>query len=384
MEYKLRKANFIDMASILQLYSSAYEGMYPDATFNDVNQLKASLSKEGTSIYVATDNMNKVVASILFLYDKKNLLAKAGAAVVDPICRGQKLTQKLINYGIEDLNNSTHGLRVLYITARTVHKAAQILTINMGFKQLGIFPNVHKALDYETHALAAMFFDNVLDQRHTQFEQHPKVLPLFNIVRENIDLPEMKEALIWDKKNYYGEVPCLEVIEAPEFVKNRMRNLVKEKAVDLAFFPFHTPTLLITSPNQSIEVFAYVNEVDQHCVITGCNIDKEVSFTDLFLKVSNILRDRGIRYIEVILRANRLNIIDKITKAKFLPCGYVPSFQLEGDKRYDYVVFSRSYEILDFNNLELTGANQKYLKNYIELWEETFLGSHFKEKKNVN
>jgi hypothetical protein len=384
MEYKLRKANYSDMASILQLYSSAYDGMYPDRTFSDVTQLKNAILKDSTLIFVAINSMNKVVASILFQYDKDNFLAKAGAAVVEPVCRGQQLTQKLINFGTDYLKKTTGGLSVLYITARTIHKAAQMLTINMGFKQLGVFPNVHKTQDYETHALAAMFFDNVLEKRYVDFEQHPKVLPLFDIVRENIELPEMKEAHSWDQKNYYGKVPCLEVIEAPEFVKNRMKNLVRENGVDLAFFPFHTPTLLITSPNQSIEVFAYVNEADQHCVITGCNIDKEVSFTDLFLKVSNILRDRGIRYIEVILRANRLNIIDKVTKAKFLPCGYVPSFQLEGEKRYDYVVFSRSYEILDFNNLELTGANERYLKNYIELWEETFLGSHFKEKKDVN
>ncbi len=154
--------------------------------------------------------------------------------------------------------------------------------------------------------------------------------------------------------------------------------LFEKKEIDLAFFPFHTPNLLITGPRQNIEVFAYVNEVDKHCVITGCKIDREVSFTDLFLAVNSILRDRGIRYIEIILRANRLNIIDKILKAKFLPCGYVPAFQLEGGKRYDYVVFSRSFEVLDFNNLELTGSSAQYLKNYITSWEKTFLGNHFK------
>lgn len=379
MKYQLRRANLKDMASILQLYSSAYEGTYPDPTFGNVTRLQRAIEKVGTFIYVVVDDELRVIASILFLYDKENFLAKAGAAVVSPESRGQQLTQQLIRFGIQDLEEKTQGVALLYITARTVHKGAQILTSQMGFKQLGIFPNVHKTDEYETHALAALFFKDTLSQRYTDFEQHPKVLPLFNIVRENVsNLPQMKEALMWDRKNYFGKVPCLEVIEAPEFVKNRMKNLVKRNAVDLAFFPFHTPTILITSPTQNIEVFAYVNDADKHCVITGCNIDKEVSFTDLFLKVSNILRDRGIRYIEVILRANRLNIIDKVTKAKFLPCGYVPSFQLEGEKRYDYVVFSRSYEILDFQNIQLTGSNQKYLKNYINLWEETFLGSHFR------
>ena len=95
--------------------------------------------------------------------------------------------------------------------------------------------------------------------------------------------------------------------------------------------------------------------------------------------ISQILRDRGVTYIETIIRANRLNIIDKVIKARHLPCAYVPAFQLQGLFRYDYVIFSKSFEILDFNNLELTGANEKYLKNYIKLWEETFLGDYFKD-----
>ena len=192
----------------------------------------------------------------------------------------------------------------------------------------------------------------------------------------------MDEALIWKKKDFYGPVPDLEIIEAKNFIKLRAERLNEKKEIELAFFPFHTPNLILTSADQTIEVFAFVNEVDKHCVITGCKIGREVSFTELFLKVGNILRNRGIRYIEIILRANRLNIIDKIIKAKYLPCAYVPAFQRQDDgRRYDYVVFSRSFEILDFNNLHLTGASEKYLKNYIKFWEETFLGNFFKKNK---
>ena len=380
MEFSYKRAHLDDLSDILQLHMLAYDGTYPDPTFQSVEKLSKALMGDVKYIYVAQNSEKKAIGCILFNYDKENLLAKAGGAVVAPEFRGHNITQKLLDFGLQDLNEHTGGIEVLYITTRTVHKAAQVLTQNMGFKQLGIFPNVHKTKDYETHALAAMFFRAGLTSRFTDFEQHPKVLPLFNIVRENVELPKMQEAQIWQKKDYYGEVPKLEVISAPEFVRVRMQKLTQTNEIDLGFFPFHTPNVLITSPNQNIEVFAYVNEIDKHCVITGCKIDREVSFADLFLKVSNILRDMGIRYIEVILRANRLNIIDKIISAKFLPCGYVPAFQLEEEKRYDYVVFSRSFEILDFANLQLTGANKKYLGNYIKLWEKTFLGDFFKNE----
>ncbi len=378
MNFTYSKARLDDALNIYQLYSHAYSGTYPDPTFTSVNKLEQGLISEAKFVFVAKNESNVVVASILFLFDSENKLAKAGAAVVHPNYRGNHLTQSLLSHGINFIQENTSGMDILYITTRTIHKAAQVLTQRLGFRQLGIFPNVHKTQDYETHALAALYFNDSLKQRYVDFEQHPKVLPLYDIVRENIEVPTMGKAEIWRKKDFYGEVPVLEIIEAKSFIKLRSSKLQDKNEIDLAFFPFHTPNLLITSPNQTIEVFLYVNEVDKHCVITGCKINREVSFTDLFLKVSAMLRNRGIRYIEVILRANRLNIIDKITRAKFIPCGYVPAFQLEGDKRYDYIVFSRSYEILDFNNLELTGENKKYLKNYIGLWEETFLGDFFK------
>ena len=379
MEIYSRAAEIKDISSIMHLYANAYEGTYPDPTFNNVIALEKALYSSSKFIFLAC-NESGPIACILFLYDSENLLGKAGAAVVDPDHRGKQLTQKLILYGIEKISKESNGLDVLYITTRTVHKAAQILTQKIGFKHLGIFPNVHKTDEYETHALAAMFFNKALENRYIDFEQHPKISNLYNLVQENTELPDMPVAQIWANKKYEGKVDSLEVIDAKEFIKLRSTELHEKNEIDLAFFPFHTPNLLITNPNQSVQVFAYVNSVDKHCVITGCKIDKEVSFTELFLQVSNILRDRGIRYIEVIIRANRLNIIEKINKAKFIPCGYVPAFQLEGGKRYDYVVFSRSFEILDFVNLELTGPNAKFLGNYINLWEKQFLGNYFKNE----
>lgn len=378
MEMVLRKAALTDLASIFQLYTVEYDSTYPDPTFSSPEQLADAIRGEKKLIFVAVDD-STIVASLIFLYDQADLLAKAGAAVVAKSHRGKGITQDLIQYGLNYIQEKTFGVDILYVTTRTVHKAAQVLTQNMGFKQLGIFPNVHKTSDYETHALAAMTFNDSLMRRYTDFEQHPLVYPLYNIVRENIELPEMKVAEIWNKKDFFGEeVPTLEIVDAKEFVRLRASKLKARHEIDMAFFPFHEPNILITSPSQNIEVFLYVNEFDKHCVVTGCKVDREVSFTDLFLKISSLLRDRGIRYIECIIRANRLNIIDKVIKARFLPCGYVPAFQLEDDKRYDYVVFSRSFEILDFNNIDLTGESRPYLKNYVDLWERTFLGDYFK------
>ena len=374
---KFRLATSVDISGILNLYYEAYKGSYPDPMFSNFQTLEKAISSDNHFIFVAYLE-TQFIACLLFKYDSNNLLGKAGAAVVATSYRGHNITQKLIAHGIEHLQQNTQGLEVLYATTRTVHKAAQLLTQNMGFKKLGIFPNVHKTQEYETHALTGIFLADGLSKRYTSFEQHPKVYEIFKIVQKECHLPVMNKTDNWKRKIYDGEVPSLELINAAQFVKYRFNNQVKGECIDFAFYPFATPNVLITSPDSSIELFLSVNELDKSCAIIGCKVDRKVSLTKLFLKVANMLRDQGVRYVEMIVRANRHNIIDKVIQSRFIPCGYVPGLQrTEDNTRFDYVVLSRSFEILDFNNLELTGVNELYLKEYVKTWEEIALGKKF-------
>jgi hypothetical protein len=85
------------------------------------------------------------------------------------------------------------------------------------------------------------------------------------------------------------------------------------------------------------------------------------------------LRNAGARYIEVIVRADRPKILESIMRAKFIPCGFFPAFQMVNDKRHDFVVFSRSFEIFDFQNVKLKGLNQVYLEEYFKAWKRMSL-----------
>jgi N-acetylglutamate synthase-like GNAT family acetyltransferase len=369
-----------DTAEIIGLYNSSYEGFYPDPIFTNYHLLKNEILRKNKKLYVVR-NETDVVGCISVLYDPENRIARAGSIVVAPECQGQNLSRKLIEFGIKDIKENTKGLSLLYLTSRTIHRSMQFIANKMGFKQLGIFPNAHKVHNYETHILSALYFEEEQKVRFVDFEQHPMIKPLFDIVQNECSLPQMAESSGFVTKEFNSEMPTLEFIHASSFVKANYEEAKSNSEIDLGFFPFHQPTAMITSPNGSIQVYVSINQIDKHCVITGVKIDKEVSFTDLFLKVSNMLRDQGVRYIEMIARANRLNIIDKIIKAKFIPCGYVPGFQLDGAYRYDYAVFSRSFEILELNDIELTGVSQLYLKEYIKSWSKislrNFLGDDF-------
>lgn len=370
----MRKADISDAIGIVTLYNKVYKGKYSDKNLSDFNLVKKELNKRHSILFVA-DSDEKIVACLNMKYDEGNELVKASAAVVDPKFRGHNLTEKLILEGLDYIRNLNKKISLVYSTTRTVNAAAQILTQNLGFKKLGVFPNVHKTIEYETHTLAAILYDDIFNRRYVDFKLHPSTANLFNIVKDECKLPDLEVADKWIEKRYDGIVPELEFLNAKNYVKTKYNKRKSDDDIDLGFFPFHEPTTLITSADSKIEVYLYINEVDMHCVVTGVKIDKEVSFSNLFKKVSHMLRDRGVRYIEMIIRANRLNIIDKIINSKFIPCGYIPSFQKENDLRYDYVAFSRSFEILDFENLSFEGVNKRYVDEYIKSWSKIAFGN---------
>ncbi|MCT4643052.1 MAG: GNAT family N-acetyltransferase [Bacteriovoracaceae bacterium] len=370
----LRHASLDDAVKIVTLYNKVYQGSYPDQTLTDYNQVVKLLTEPHCFIYVGVVE-NKIIACLEMKYSSKSEIIKAAAAVVDPKFRGMNITQKLIKRGLEYVLENGHKVSLVYSTTRTVNGAAQRLTESMGFKKLGVFPNVHKTVEYETHTLAGLFLQDCLNKRYVDFKMHPALRNIYNIVAKECQLDPIETTKVWKYKNFDGDVPDLEFIDAPNFVLNKYNKIKNNNDIDLAFFPFHSPSTLITSEDGNIEVYLYINEIDKHCVITGVKIDKTVSFEKLFKKVSYMLRDKGVRYIEMIVRANRLNIIDKIIGSKFIPSGYVPAFQLEGDKRYDYVVFSRSFQILDFEDLSFEGVNRLYVDEYIKNWMRIAFGN---------
>jgi len=371
MELKL--ATVEDIFQISQLYFDVYQGMYPDPMMKDVALIKKFILSQEGYWFIAIDFHKNIAGSVLASYDRENLIAKAYGAVVRTEFRGQGIMEDLLGFGIEYLKENTPGVDVIYSTTRTVNEAAQTLTEKLGFKKLGIFPNAHRTNDYETHCLAAIISQEALEKRFKDYRLHHHVESLYKIVDSEIGLGPL-EVIVPVKPSKVLEVPGdLEVLSSPKFVAYRYAHLKKEKLLEFEFFPFHQPNLMIISPDQRIELFCHLSTVDGYCVVIGGKMPTDLDFTELFLKSNRLLRDAGARYIEVIVRADRPKILESIMKAKFIPCAIFPAFQMVNNKRYDFLVLSRSFEIFDFQNVKLKGLNQVYLEEYFKAWKRTSL-----------
>jgi hypothetical protein len=172
--------------------------------------------------------------------------------------------------------------------------------------------------------------------------------------------------------------PPLEVVRAAGFVAYRYRELADKRALGFEFFPFHTPNLLLLSPDQSVEIFCQFNP-DGHCVLMGGKMPTDLSYTQLLTQANQLLRNEGARYIEMLVRADKPKIVESVMRAQMIPSAFFPAFQLKDGKRWDFLVFSRSFEIFDFHNIRLKGLNQRFLDEYYKAWKETHLNPQMRD-----
>jgi len=370
---KLSLASEEDIFQISQLYFDVYEGTYPDPLMKDFNLIKKFIQSKTGFWFLGKDNREHIVASVLFNYDEEDMVAKAYGAIVRAELRGQGIMENLLSFGIEFLRKNTPGIDIIYSTTRTVNEAAQTVTEKLGFKKLGIFPNAHRTNEYETHCLAAIIHPSAIEHRSKNYKLHHEISSLYAIVDNELGLGRL-ETIIPEKSSKTLIPPSdLEVINSPKFVEFRYNFLKESHLLEFEFFPFHRPNLMIISPDQAIELFCHLSAIDGHCVIIGGKMPNDMNFTELFLTANKLLRDAGARYIEVIVRADRPKILESMMRAKFIPCAFFPAFQKIGDKRYDFVILSRSFEIFDFQNVKLRGVNQIYLEEYFKSWKKMSL-----------
>lgn len=375
---KIRRACIEDSLLIMQLYFDIYAGTYPDPTMNKMALLREALLSPDI-YWIVAESEQKIIGSVLYNLDKKNLLAKVYGAVVTESARGHNLTQQMMIHGYNLLRESNQPVDVVYATTRTVSKAPQKLTAGLGYKKIGIYPNAHKTEQFETHGLTALISNEALDRRYTDFSLHPDIGPLFEVIRKEFALPPLKiysPAVSIKPKTI--PAPQLEWIDAAKFVQHRFLNERREFQEHHWFFPFHEPNILLTSPDQKIEIFAYIMESDRHCVLIGIRDLENIGYQILLNQACHLLWKMGVRYIEFIMRADETDKIQTALDAQFIPSGYFPALQVLNDRRYDFVTFSKSFEILDFSNVQLDGVNRDLLELYIQNWKKRAMDPAFK------
>ncbi|MBI5629956.1 MAG: GNAT family N-acetyltransferase [Elusimicrobia bacterium] len=369
----IRLATPADASRIRGLYREIYHGRYPLSIIYDLHETVESLHKDNYFWFVSEVN-RQIVGSVIFCLDPEIQLAKVFGGVVRPEFRGFGLTEKAMSLGLRHLVEETQCAQSVYATARTVSPAPQKLLRKLGFRELGIFPNVRKIDNYETHCLTAYFKEGALGRRIARPRLPLLLKPFYDIVRRSTGIEDAQwRDIRISPPSPWGEAELgFELIEAKNFILSRWNKLKAEDKLRMQFFPFHEPNLMLVTEDQAAEIYIHYSKPDHHAVIIGGH-ESVPDLARLLNAVGLFLEEHGVRYLELLADAYHPGIIQKVMEARFLPSAYYPAMRWKHGKGRDYIVFSKTFTILDFKHIAARGLFSEYLREYFRLWKSLYI-----------
>ncbi|HNW43026.1 MAG TPA: hypothetical protein PKI19_00875 [Elusimicrobiales bacterium] len=378
-EIIVRLARVQDMRRIQMLYAEVYGSNYSVPIVTDKELMRRAI-EDNEYYWLVAECRGRIIGSLVYALNLMYRNSKAFGAVVSHDFRKLNLAFTMMKLILDDITKKRDLVDLVYATTRTANYAPQKLTESLGFIKLGIFPNTHKVQDNETHCLTAYFTEGALERRRRVPHIIPEVAPYYDIIRKQ--LPLEKAAI----KNVCGpysdhkqKIPLLnfEAITAPEFVKNRYKKMKHNSFFEHIVMPFHDPNLILITPDQSTEVYLTYNQKDKYSVIVG-GVTTEKSFAVVLESIALKVSQMDMAYVEVIIDAYSPAIQRDALDARFIPSAYFPCAKRMGNRRYDCIVFSRTFDILDFRNVKIISLYKNFLREYLKLWRENYIELVFK------
>ena len=370
MKIRYRVADRSDVFRLMELYQKYTPHGGTDPIFLSYSRLEETLKGE-TALFLVAEEDGLLRGAISIGLDRAQRIAKLYRMLFDgSLSDPRSLLRTLLDFTVKELKRLVPDLDLIYSTSLTLSPESIQITEDYGFRLLGIFPNAVSEDRSAMNGLTAFFFPGVLEQkRMTGFSLHPTLQALYGVTREVCGLPELPpdpSVHELDRREKQAPMPELERIDARKFVQNRFLQLKASQSLD-TYYPFYMPNVLICSPDEEIEVFARLDSVTRFAAVIGERVRKSVDPVALEVAVSNLLRQCGSSYVEVINDAADTLGNEAFLRAGFTPCAYFPCLKLHGDQRRDYVVFGRSFEYVVHPSTKLPELYRRYFDAYSEI-----------------
>jgi len=371
LNFKIKKANIQDKNYIKNLYKEVYGYNYSLPEVTDEDLLNEILLNPENIWLVVYDNENKVCGSLLFRIEKKNLLAKALAAVVKEKYRNNKIFELLFHLGF---NYSILKAEAVYALARTITIGPQKVLFKNNFIPAGIFPNVRRVLTYENHALFIYLTQKGLKKREKITKMNIIVNEIYQILQKYlIRLIYKENKLNLNSSEFFKEKYQKLLIQKLNFKPTILDNIniivdnvekeynEKLNKLRFKFMPFHKPNFKIKTSLGSI--FLHFNYIDKHCAIMGLEVEDDLEkIYNIFYNIPFIVDKLDARYLEVLSKAENYFYHNILIDIGFIPCAYFPIMLKENNKRKDVVAFFYPFNFPNLKNMIVPNIFKEYLK----------------------
>ena len=380
MEFVIRPANEKDSEELLGLYASIYGDDYPLEIGTNKRVMLDALRNPREFLWLVATHSERaqIIGSAIFELDWEYQIGKVAGVVVHPSFQKKGIAKSLIDEGTRRVLEGSEGINSLYATSRTISLGPQLMFLKNGFLPLGIFPNARKIKSYETLTLFGKFRQGILQNRF-QVPNIPETLePIIKITEAVTGTlyhsPEVStsEANLVYRENIMMDSPDeFEFIHAPQFVQKRFMEMFSSDRYSL-FYPFHRPNFLIVSSVDNTELYASFSEKDHYCALITAN-PSITGLQDRMKKLIFALKEKGIYYLETLVRLDRFEVIKYLTEHRFIPSAIYPAMMQEEGIFYDYVLLTTTMVPLDFSELKIHHAFHPYVEQYVKEWVKTNL-----------
>jgi hypothetical protein len=379
---RMRRARLQDREALRRLYIAQYGDRYALPEVVDDERSREVLTGENW-VWLLAETQGEVVASLIFGWDPVHRLGKSFAGVVDPDRRGNKTMQRMLREGLDRLLINGETFELVYAVVRTfVPLSFHRDLTNLGFHDVGVFPNVRKVLQYETHGLKVCLGPTALLKRRRTPHLIPQLEGIYGITRERFGLePALIDhaAVEAVRRGVDLRVELRPVAAAGSDGVTKARiEMLRRSSRDLkyGFFPLHEPNQILSDPTGKVRVFLSHTPTDGHSSILGVD-PGPYDPVSVLMSVSDYCAERGGVYLELLTSAYDPRLQAAAYLAGYLPCGYFLAGARDHytGQRKDVVVSSKTFVPLHFAGLRLTETCKPYLLEFFKvytgrLWEE--------------
>ncbi|MCR4783079.1 MAG: hypothetical protein K6A35_00985 [bacterium] len=373
----IRMGRLEDLDRIRKLYTDIYGNAYTIPEIADPAKTSKALTSPCNYLWIVCEHEKRIVGSVIFAVDPYHHLGEAFGGAIASDFRGCKLIYSMMKRGHSCLLYKDGPCTLIYAMVRTFvstnfHKHLK----ELGYIDLGIFPNVRKVRYYETHSFKICpgpdAFKNrrplprIFSQVQTMYRLVDKQLKLGQAIMRSLQLPPSTEPLI--------HLNPADPSDYPNGIEAEREKLRQAGKLRFGFFPLLEPNVMLINEDKTVRAFFNFQELDGHATMVGLETGTH-DMVCLLESVASACERMQAKYLEVLASAYDPMIQAQLWKASFLPCAWFPAARLDNGQRLDYMFASRSFVPLNFKGLKLTEDNKPYLLEFFKLynarlWEE--------------
>jgi hypothetical protein len=354
---EVRKAEAADAMAICAFRQSECRERSAGGLEQDYPSLLKSMSQSARTHWLArkvTQNPNspmrvEEIEGVLVLdHEQAHGISRLGDVRLRETEKKRMVFDCLLAPALEDATARNLG-KFIYITARCASLETVCWALDHGFQAVGRFPGARTSDTIGVNPiLVRLEPDNLASQskgstqRRAPVSLHPAISALAAIALPPLGyaVPPMSKSM--DTEAFGLEMPKLEFLSAPEFVRHRFTSVMEKRFLASGFYPFYEPNALICDPELSCEVFLHV--ASGFGTIIGEHVQRTLDYANLLSRVTALLDCQGVRFIQALCLAADSEGIGAFLEAGFLPCAYMPSLQKHGKWRMDCVMLCYSFE----------------------------------------